>query len=246
MEKNTAQFINELSITAAKERLLEVGDRTFVVETEGEVREIKKEIIRANTPLELNTLSGLIHYIKSNLERSTDKLFLHIKDEQKVILKGLLDEEGKRETLAVATAIVPQFRFDSFYETEELNIKLQAMFVKTEDRTLLLKVIGNLQESNVKQASDDGVSQAVTIKSGIASVSDVKVPNPVSLKPYRTFLEAEQPSCNFVFRMKDGPRAALFDADGGAWRNQAIVNVREYLKFELADEIEKGRIFVIA
>ncbi len=50
----------------------------------------------------------------------------------------------------------------------------------------------------------------------------------------------------FVFRMKDGPRAAIFEADGGAWRNQAIVNIREYLKEQLAEEVESQRITILA
>ena len=33
--------------------------------------------------------------------------------------------------------------------------------------------------------------------------------------------------------MQEGPRAALFEADGGAWRNQAIKNIKEYLLKEL-------------
>ena len=35
--------------------------------------------------------------------------------------------------------------------------------------------------------------------------------------------------------MKDGPRAAIFEADGGAWRNKAILSIKEYLKKELAE-----------
>ncbi len=61
-----------------------------------------------------------------------------------------------------------------------------------------------------------------------------------------TFLEVEQPVSQFVFRMKDGPRAAIFEADGGAWRNQAIVNIREYLKEQLAEEVESQRITILA
>ncbi|MFR2552756.1 MAG: hypothetical protein ACLS8D_13125 [Clostridioides difficile] len=33
--------------------------------------------------------------------------------------------------------------------------------------------------------------------------------------------------------MKEGPSAALFEADGGAWRNEAIKNIKEYLAKEL-------------
>ena len=46
--------------------------------------------------------------------------------------------------------------------------------------------------------------------------------------------------------MKDGPRGAIFEADGGAWRNQAITNIREYLFTELEEEVGYGRIIIIA
>lgn len=59
---------------------------------------------------------------------------------------------------------------------------------------------------------DDGVSQVATARSGVASVGKVVVPNPISLRPYRTFLEVEQQESDFVFRMHEGPKLALFGA----------------------------------
>ena len=59
------------------------------------------------------------------------------------------------------------------------------------------------------------------------------MPNPAVLKPYRTFVEVEQPESKFVFRMQTGPEMALFEADGGAWRIQAMKNIKEYLEKEL-------------
>ena len=51
---------------------------------------------------------------------------------------------------------------------------------------------------------------------------------------------AENNPLETLIRMKDGPRGAIFEADGGAWRNQAIVNIREYLYEQLEEEIEAG------
>ncbi|MFQ9697783.1 MAG: hypothetical protein ACLRY5_13210, partial [Zhenhengia sp.] len=100
--------------------------------------------------------------------------------------------------------------------------------------TLLLEVTGLVREQAVKEIGDDGVSQAATIKTGVASIGEVKVPNPVYLAPYRTFAEIEQPVSKFVFRMESGPKAALFEADGGAWKNEAILKIKDYLKEQLA------------
>ena len=72
---------------------------------------------------------------------------------------------------------------------------------------------------------------------------DAIVPNPVRLRPYRTFLEVEQPASEFVFRMKqdkyDGITCAIFEADGGAWKVAAMKAIKDYMQFELEDYKEQ-------
>ena len=57
---------------------------------------------------------------------------------------------------------------------------------------------------------------------------------------------AENNPIETLIRMKDGPRGAIFEADGGAWRNQAIVNIREYLYERLEEEIKSKRVTILA
>lgn len=250
MIKEAIKYFTQLGIEP-NSRIVNVEDangnvRDLVIDNEGNFREVKALITRAEDQLRLNTLTGLVGYIQANLERKNATFFLQIHDEKTVSLKGVLDSDGGRETLVVANAIVPSFDYGRYLDVEELTVAFQSKFTKTDDRDLLLKVVGNVKEENIRKTGDNGTSQAVTIQTGIASADDVIVPNPVSLAPYRTFLEVEQPASDFIFRMKDGPRGAIFEADGGAWRNQAIVNVRDYLQKELAEEIEGSRITIIA
>lgn len=246
LTKDAIKFMTEME-TKPHERLVEMeDDRLFAVNTAGNVEEIYPKVFNAEEPLVLNTLSGFVKYVQSNLDRQDESLIIHVKNESAVYLKGLIAGDGSREKLAVAQAIIPKFDFNYFMDTEEFNIALQSKFVVNTDRQILLQVIGNISEENVKKTGDDGVSQAVTINQGVASKADVKVPNPVILAPYRTFLEVEQPESQFIFRMKDGPRGAIFEADGGAWRNQAIVNIREYLKEKLSEEVESKRVTILA
>ncbi|MED2748846.1 hypothetical protein P4307_32370, partial [Brevibacillus porteri] len=136
--------------------------------------------------------------------------------------------------------------FERYHDVENFNISLQSAFVPNSDRDLMLKLVGNVKEEAVNTIGDDGVSQSVVAKMGVATVGNVKVPNPVLLKPYRTFVEVEQPESNFIFRMRKGPECALFEADGGAWKLEAIDNIKEYLTAELAEEIESKKVFIIA
>ena len=56
-----------------------------------------------------------------------------------------------------------------------------------------------------------------------------------SLAPYRTFLEVEQPESDFVLRVNKEAKLALFEADGGFWKLEAVRLVKEYLSDNLKD-----------
>ncbi|GGJ61788.1 hypothetical protein [Virgibacillus salexigens] len=195
--------------------------------------------------MNVHTLSGLVGYLKSEFD-GKDPVIVHVLSPTEVIVTSPLNGDAKRDYYIKAEALLPTFHFDRFYDTDKFNIKLQSVFVKNEDRDLMLKVVGNITEDQVKTVKDDGVSQAVVAKVGVASVGNVEVPNPVLLAPYRTFLEVIQPESEFVFRMQSGPECALFEADGGAWKNEAIDNIKGYLEASLKDEIESNRITIIA
>lgn len=195
--------------------------------------------------IEVRSLSGLVEYLTSNFD-TDDKLMVHVESPTEVVAFTDLNGDRSRETLIKATAMLPSFGFDRWYDAEDFNIKLQSAFVKNEDRDIMLKVVGNIKEENVRQIGDDGVSQAVQAKVGVATVATVQVPNPVVLAPYRTFVEVEQPESEFIFRMQNGPRCALFEADGGAWKLSAMQRIKDYLQAALEEEITVGRIVIIA
>ena len=202
----------------------------------------RENLKRVNDPvattLKVSTLTGLVDYIKANVDELKGELLIQVKSHDEVRLFSKLNTDRDRELYIQAEAILPNnIRYNSFIDTENFNIMLQSSFVDTGDKAVLLKYTGLVQDEAVKSTGDDGVSQQVTVKTGVASVGQAIVPNPVSLAPYRTFTEVEQPISKFIFRMQSGPRAALFEADGGAWRNQAILNLKNYLEKELEKAI---------
>lgn len=245
MEKEAIKYLMEQGIKP-EERIIEKNGVFLTVDENGSVKQFKPTVVLADYPLHLNTLTGLLDYTKANLERKEKQLILRIDSPTSVQLEGLLELDGSREKLAKVSAITPEITFDHFLDAERFIIALQAKFVKNADREILLQVMGNATEENVKQANDDGISQKVVVKTGVASKSEALVPNPVTLAPYRTFVEVQQPESMFIFRMKEGPSGALFEADGGAWKNDAIQNIRDFLEERLKSEIENGRITLIA
>lgn len=189
--------------------------------------------------LETNSLTALVDYVNSrHVDLEFQDLIIHVQSPTKVALYGALDKNRERECFMVCKAILPDnIRYDSFLDPERFNIMLQSSFAENKDKQLLLKVTGCIKEDTVKEVGDDGISQGVTIKSGVASVNTVAVPNPVTLIPFRSFQEVEQVESKFVFRMKTGPSAAIFEADGNMWRNEAMIRIKEYLKKNVPEEI---------
>lgn len=191
-------------------------------------------------PVHMRTLTSLLDYICSDVDELDvcRKYMIHVVSPTRVELVSCLDCDRMRETLVIVEAQIPEFSYDTYIDHERFLIALQAKFLQGEDRNLLLKFAGTVESGTVSQYGDDGVTQKATVKSGISSKTDAIVPNPVVLVPYRTFLEVEQPESSFIFRMKDNDRSgvscALFEADGGAWRNEAMSDVAAYIIKQLS------------
>lgn len=187
--------------------------------------------------IEMHTLTSLVDYIKSEVDEMPPRMIVEVKSPTEVELYSQLDPNRDRESLVVASARVPGFEFDRFVEHEKFCINLQSKFIPSDDRELILKFAGTVEAGSVSEYGDDGVTQKATIKTGLASKGDAIVPNPVCLRPYRTFLEVEQPESAFVFRMKQDSygsvMCAIFEADGGAWKMDATQAIKEYLQREL-------------
>lgn len=213
-----------------KDPIVMLDQGTFTKASLSRVKEAKASV------LTVSTLTGLVDYIKSYLDKLPEKLLIQVISPREVALYSPLNADREREQYISAEAILPDnVVYDRFIGTEQFNIMLQSAFVDVGTKSALLKYTGLIQDEAVKTTGDDGVSQQVTVKTGVASVGQAIVPNPVELAPYRTFPEVEQPISKFIFRMQEGPRAALYEADGGAWRNKAILSIKEYLQEELKE-----------
>ena len=183
----------------------------------------------------MSTLSSLVDYIKSNVDLMKAPMIIHVKSPTKVSMYSALDQDRKREYMVEVQAQLPNFEFNRFIDHESFCINLQSKFEDNYDRAVLLKFAGTVEAGTVAEYGDDGITQKATIKTGIASKGEAIVPNPVCLKPYRTFIEVEQPMSQFIFRMQGdrGITCGLFEADGGAWKIEAMRSIKTYLETAL-------------
>jgi hypothetical protein len=213
-----------------------VGDRTFF--SEPVHNPPFPEEPKAAT-LEIETLSGIGDYLKSDSfakdrkDASAGDCLLHVVSHKQVdLFSPIMGVHRFREKYLTSVRGGNIFKFGEFYPHTNFIIALQSLFLDFGDRAKVLKAI---KDNATRTSNDDGVTQRVTATVGIALADEVSLPNPVLLKPYRTFAEVEQPPSEFVLRVQASrqgtlPEAALFEADGGRWAREAIISIREYLK----------------
>ena len=197
--------------------------------------------------IKLYSLNGLVDYVKDNVDRHEyNDLMVHVIDHLKVRVISHIDtiyRKRERYVRSIYIPTQPYASYDDYMALEEFKIWLLTDFEDNEDRQALLRLVGNVTDQQVKTSTDDGISQAVSSRVGIAKVETAMVPNPVGLVPFRTFSEVVQPTSKFVLRLRSGireddlPKAALFQADGGAWKIQAMLNIKAWLKTELPEDI---------
>ena len=229
-------------IKAAIEKILELSDPKLI-DVHGDFycdRNLKRiDNDLRGEPLWMNTLSSLISYIKKSSDLYPGCSYIvHVVSPSTVELVSSLDGDRKRETLAVVSAELPDFAFDAEIEHESFIIGVRSKFIDGGDKATVLRFAGTVKNGSVTQYNDDGITQKATVKRGVSTLSEEVVPSPCLLIPYRTFTEVEQPASEFIFRMKENSAlkmiyCALYEADGGAWKVQAMKNIHDHLTGEL-------------
>lgn len=194
-------------------------------------------------PINVYNLDSLIRYLKDDPDGNTNnkKIINVVSPLEVVVLSSLFGNFKQRERYIVAdySELVPNVNFGRYCNIEEFIIMLKSKFIMTEDLEKIIKVVGNITDENITNYNDDGVTQKVTTKTGIARVGEVALPPKIRLKPFRTFIEVEQPESEFLLRAKkgyEGIELALFEADGGAWKKDAIDNISNYLLEKLKNK----------
>jgi len=228
----------------AIDRVVELAVPTLEV-IEGRTYSSKKlEPIIEPTPPMANTngLTALADFLRWDNPAGLADLIAEVRDEKVVHVFGRLRAPwAQRPMLAKAVfEEAARFPFGQFMDQQSFLIGMQVGFVQDDTTAKLLTLVGTIKDSKVLELTDDGVTQQVSASVGLAKLGLVNVPNPVTLRPYRTFPEVEQPASQYVIRMRSGkdeevPSIALFEVQDPSWRRAARIAIKDYLRAQLTD-----------
>ena len=232
----------EKIVSLAAPSVIDVDGRTF---SNGEFEEVR--------PLKFYPkylpLSGLDSVVKMTREEAVptypdQKIYVQVSGYNTVSVFTEYDEEKRRADLYLAKADVPGFR-EGFRDREEMVIQLRSLFLQTTETAYLLDLISRMTDDEKVTTRDNGVTQMVEAKKGVALKETVEIRPRVKLTPFRTFLEVEQPESEFLLRIRDGGEIGLFEADGGAWKLVAKRSIVAYLDAQLKDLVDAGRVVIM-
>lgn len=202
----------------------------------------KKPIPRC---IDLTGLDSVCKMVRNEWDHVGQQIFIQVKDYRTVSVFTSLDSDEDRLYLYKCAADTPSVTMGSFMTYEKAVIELRSLYIPTEDHEYLLDLISSISSESKVTSSDNGVTQKVEARSGIALNSLVTIKPRVNLRPFRTFVEVDQPDSDFLLRVNDRGEVGLFPADGGVWKLEATRNVAAYFEKELSDLVEKGTMVVI-
>lgn len=224
------------------------GDYTFFDRDKADLKELFPTCYAST--LEVTSLTGLVQYLNSKFDQEMvdepDELLVHVESPTRVKVYSQLNGERKRESLIEANIEQNSYPYTQFLDQERFKIDMMSLFDRTDDAEAIMEFASAIRIEDSSDLRDNGVSQVATVRTGASTVDDAKVPSPAVLKPYRTFLEVDQPESQFIFRINGNGGCALFEADGGLWKYHAKTNIKEYLETELEDLINSEKVTIIA
>jgi hypothetical protein len=228
-------------IKEALEYLADLGEPK-IIEAAGLVHSTK-EIFPVLHPeaatINVTSLTALAQYLKDNPDEIKGEVMIHVAGPTRVEVKGpMFGQFRQRDVFMTADCaeVLPALRFNQLMEQESFLIMLRSAFQNVHNREEIINIASHVADNSTLELSDDGISQTINLKKGTTQLQKIKVPSPIKLSPFRTFVEVEkQPESEFVFRISAGPSFRLIEADGGAWRLKAMTAVKDWLEFKLAE-----------
>ncbi len=217
-------------VDLAAARLLEVDGRTY------SDKGLKAVAPPEPLALHLHSLTGVALYLTENRDAlALDHLSVIVVSHQKLLVVGPLVEPWKDRALFLQADFedAARFHYDVYQPQEDFVVGCQTAFTPTEELSALLRLAGNLKQEGSVQTEDNGVSQRTTARTGVALVEEVSVKPRWELCPYVTWPELEQPSQEFILRVrrgKDGAELALFLVDDSRWKVTARSKAVAWLK----------------
>ena len=234
-----AKMIDKI-VSLKETKTFEIGGQTY---TDGHLTMVPIHVDRPEC-ITVSGLDGICQLIRTELAKVGTTVLVQAKSYKTVEVMTTYLDDFSRNILYRAEADVPGLR-TGFRDRETALIELRSLFIPGEGTAYLLDLLSRMTDENSVSTQDNGVTQTVEARQGIALKERVEIRPRVVLQPFRTFLEVDQPESEFLLRVDAEKGIGLFEADGGVWKLEAKKNIASYFAKNLSDLIEAGQVVIM-
>lgn len=230
----------------AKPRTFEVDGETFLANNSGDCKQVRTELDKVQT-IDLSSLDALVAFVKTEATKRYEKVYITIQTHKTVDCITHPSDRLRNERTYLYKAYatdVPGWDSKVTLPFEEAMIALRTRFQATTDTEYALKLLSDITTGSKVTYNDNGVATSVVTKRGIDLQTNSSIRPIISLRPYRTFQEVEQPASQFLIRINERG-ISFIEADGGMWKLDARKTVKTYLESALEAEICEGKVTVV-
>lgn len=194
--------------------------------------------------ISVSGLDSICKLIRTELEKVGTTIMVQVKSNDTVEVMTTYLSDFSSNTLYRAKADAPGLR-TGFRGREVALIELRSLCIPNEGTAYLLDLLSRMTNENSVSTNDNGVTQTVEARQGVALNAVVEIKPRVMLRPFRTFLEVEQPESEFLLRVDPDEGIGFFEADGGIWKLEAKKNIADYFLKNMGDLIDAGKVVVM-
>lgn len=234
------EFIEHIQKTT-QPQIRTIDNKIFAIAADGSANEIRPAIDHPAT-LNLHSLDALVKLVRTEAARVEELLYITVPDHMCVRCFGHPHQEERwyRQTYyEVKATDVPGWGEKVQMSFDEMQIALRTRFQQTQDMPYVQKLLSEISTGAKVTFNDNGVATTIVTKKGIDLQANETIRPIVTLRPYRTFQEVDQPESIFLIRINE--RGITFvEADGGMWKLKARETVKAFLEEQLAGEINAG------
>ena len=234
-----AKMIDKI-VSLKETKIFEINGQTYA---DASLTRIPPHVDRPDC-ISVSGLDSICKLIRTELEKVDTTIMVQVKSNDTVEVMTTYLSDFSRNTLYYAKADAPGIR-TGYRDREAALIELRSLFIPNEGTAYLLDLLRRMTNENSVSSTDNGVTQTVDARQGVALSAKVEVKPRVLLRPFRTFLEVEQPESEFLLRVDAEKGIGLFEADGGIWKLEAKRNIAEYFAKAMGDLIESSKVVVM-
>lgn len=234
-----AKMIDKI-VKLKETKIFEIDGQTY---TDAALTRIPPHVDRPYS-IDVSGLDSICKLIRTELEKVGTTIMVQVVSNNTVEVMTTYLSDFSRNKLYRAKADAPGLR-TGFRGREVALIELRSLCIPNEGTAYLLDLLSRMTNENSVSTNDNGVTQTVEARQGVALNAVVEIKPRVMLRPFRTFLEVEQPESEFLLRVDPDEGIGFFEADGGIWKLEAKKNIADYFLKNMGDLIDAGKVVVM-